>query len=352
MLQNDLSAMTLEKGTILIVDDNELNCEILSIIFSVHPIIIASNGKEALDVKKKKKGELDAVLLDYLMPQMDGLTFLEQVKEEKLLSRTPIFLITSEEDDTLAAKAFKLGVVDFIKRPLSAFIVQKRVESIIELYQTRAILEKLLEKETKKVRDFGRGLIKTIGAAIEDRVKDSRVHSHNVRALSRILLTKSEVGKNLTHQEISEVLEAISLQDIGKLSQDSILHNDSDHPNKEQQEEISERSKKAIMLLTDLQKVSHFKPFQFARDLAEFQKDNMEGHYFSEKIGHQEIPLWVQGVAFSSMIDSIIANSGKSGKEGFSEALKRVEEGEFGEFNSHLLKAVKENLDELQAVYG
>lgn len=267
MLQNDLSAMTLEKGTILIVDDNELNCEILSIIFSVHPIIIASNGKEALDVIRKKKGELDAVLLDYLMPQMDGLTFLEQVKEEKLLSRTPIFLITSEEDDTLAAKAFKLGVVDFIKRPLSAFIVQKRVESIIELYQTRAILEKLLEKETKKVRDFGRGLIKTIGAAIEDRVKDSRVHSHNVRALSRILLTKSEVGKNLTHQEISEVLEAISLQDIGKLSQDSILHNDSDHPNKEQQEEISERSKKAIMLLTDLQKVSHFKPFQFARDL-------------------------------------------------------------------------------------
>lgn len=56
MLQNDLSAMTLEKGTILIVDDNELNCEILSIIFSVHPIIIASNGKEALDVIRKKKG--------------------------------------------------------------------------------------------------------------------------------------------------------------------------------------------------------------------------------------------------------------------------------------------------------
>ncbi len=122
-------------------------------------------------------------------------------------------MITSEEDDTLAAKAFKLGVVDFIKRPLSAFIVQKRVESIIELYQTRAILEKLLEKETKKLEIFGRGLIKTIGAAIEDRVKDSsRVHSHNVRALSRILLTKSEVGKILPHQEISEVLEAISLQ--------------------------------------------------------------------------------------------------------------------------------------------
>ena len=352
MLQNDLSAMTLEKGTILIVDDNELNCEILSIIFSAHPIIIASNGKEALDVIREKKGELDAVLLDYLMPQMDGLTFLEQVKEEKLLPRTPIFLITSEEDDTLAAKAFKLGVVDFIKRPLSAFIVQKRVESIIELYQTRAILEKLLEKETKKVRDFGRGLIKTIGAAIEDRVKDSRAHSHNVRALSRILLTKSEVGGNLTHQEIREVLEAISLQDIGKLSQDSSLHNDSDLPNKEQQEEISERNKKAIMLLTDLQKVSHFKPFELAKDLAEFQKDKMEGHYISEKIGNQDIPLWVQGVAFSSMIDSIIANSGKSGKEAFSEAMKRVEEGEFGEFNSHLLKAVKENLDELQAVYG
>lgn len=55
MLQNDLSAMTLEKGTILIVDDNELNCEILSIIFSAHPIIIASNGKEALDVIREKK---------------------------------------------------------------------------------------------------------------------------------------------------------------------------------------------------------------------------------------------------------------------------------------------------------
>ena len=91
MLQNNLSAMPLEKGTILIVDDNELNCEILSIIFSAHPIVIASNGKEALDVIREKKGELDAVLLDYLMPQMDGLTFLEQVNEEKLLPRTPIF---------------------------------------------------------------------------------------------------------------------------------------------------------------------------------------------------------------------------------------------------------------------
>lgn len=351
MLQNDLSAKALAEGTILIVDDNELNCEILSIIFSAHPVLIASNGKEALKLLREKKEELSAVLLDYLMPEMDGLTFLEQVKEEKLLTRTPIFLITSEEDDSLAARAFKLGVVDFIKRPLSAFIVQKRVESIIELYQTRYILEQLLEKETQKVKAFGQGLVKTIGAAIEDRVKDSKIHSHNVKALSRILLTKSEIGATLSGQEIKEILEAVSLQDIGKLAQDSTLHKDSDHPDKQQQEEISERSEKAILILGDLQKVSQFRTFQFAQDLAKFQKDNMDGHYFSDKSGEGEIPLWIQGVTFSSLIDSIIANSGMSGKEAFTEALRRIQEGEFGEFNNRLIKAVNDNFNELQAVY-
>lgn len=348
----DLPAETLSKNTILIVDDNDLNCEILSIIFSAHPVLVASNGVQALKLIREKEDTLSAVLLDYIMPEMDGLAFLKRVKEEKLLSNTPIFLITSEEDDTLAAQAFKLGVVDFIKRPLSAFIVQKRVESIIELYRNRMILEELLIKETRKVEAFGHGLIKMLGAAIEDRVKDSKLHRENVKALVSILLTKSEVGNTLSAQEISEILEAISLQDIGKLSQDSALHKDLDHPNKAQQIEISERNQKAILMLKDLQEVSQFKPFQFARDIAEFQQETQEGHRFAEKIGGQEIPLWIQGVAFASLIDSVIANSGKSGEKAFAEALKRVEEGEFGKFNPSLLKAVKENLNELQAVYA
>lgn len=125
------------KNTILIVDDVELNRDVLSIMFSQrHEIEFAESGPEALDILRKKKEDICAILLDYVMPEMDGLTFLEEAIKEGLVESIPVFLITASLEHDVVHRAYSLGVADYI---------QRRIENIIDLFKTRAAYKKLLE---------------------------------------------------------------------------------------------------------------------------------------------------------------------------------------------------------------
>lgn len=129
------------KNTILIVDDVELNRDVLSIMFSQrHEIEFAESGPEALDILRKKKEGICAILLDYVMPEMDGLTFLEEAIKEGLVESIPVFLITASLEHDVVHRAYSLGVADYIQRPISPYIAQRRIE-----IKTRAAYKKLLE---------------------------------------------------------------------------------------------------------------------------------------------------------------------------------------------------------------
>ena len=130
------------KNTILIVDDVELNRDVLSIMFSQRHEI---EGPEALDILRKKKEDICAILLDYVMPEMDGLTFLEEAIKEGLVESIPVFLITASLEHDVVHRAYSLGVADYIQRPISPYIAQRRIENIIDLFKTRAAYKKLLE---------------------------------------------------------------------------------------------------------------------------------------------------------------------------------------------------------------
>lgn len=107
------------KNTILIVDDVELNRDVLSIMFSQsHEIEFAESGPEALEILRKKKEDICAILLDYVMPEMDGLTFLEEAIKEGLVESIPVFLITASLEHDVVHRAYSLGVADYIQRPM------------------------------------------------------------------------------------------------------------------------------------------------------------------------------------------------------------------------------------------
>lgn len=134
------------RNTILIVDDVELNRDVLSIMFSQsHEIEFAESGPEALDILRKKKEDICAILLDYVMPEMDSLTFLEEAIKEGLVESIPVFLITASLEHDVVHRAYSLGVADYIQRPISPYIAQRRIENIIDLFKTRAAYKKLLE---------------------------------------------------------------------------------------------------------------------------------------------------------------------------------------------------------------
>ena len=167
----------MDKQTILIVDDVELNRAILAELFSdIYHILEAENGREALDILEKDIDQVVMVLLDIVMPVMDGFEVLQEMTDRKLIEQVPVILITSENSDRAALQGYQLGVSDIINKPFNPEVVKRRVANVIELFMHKSNLEKLvgkqietLEKQANKLNQVNNFLIETLSTAVEFR---------------------------------------------------------------------------------------------------------------------------------------------------------------------------------------
>ena len=146
-----------ERKKLLIVDDFEFNRLMLSDIFTDRNVIEAENGQRAIEEFESHKDELCAVLLDIMMPVMDGFGVLEYLKEHKYIDDIPVFIISADTSDKSLSRAYDLGAADVIAKPFNIRFVRRRINNIIELYNQRRELRsvvdaqnKMLEKATTK----------------------------------------------------------------------------------------------------------------------------------------------------------------------------------------------------------
>ena len=145
-LQED--GQTEEKTAILIVDDNEINRMILSETFrDQDKILEAENGKEALDLIRREPGGISAILLDIVMPEMDGLELLEILYKDGLTESIPVFLITADSSEQNTQRGYQLGAMDIIEKPIVPYFVKKRVGSVVELFHARKRLSNTVHKQ-------------------------------------------------------------------------------------------------------------------------------------------------------------------------------------------------------------
>ena len=121
------------KNAILIVDDEEFIKKSLSdVLKEDYEIITAENGKEALDVLAKHSENIAVIVLDVVMPVMDGVTFLENFRNHQEYNNIPVIVATSNEDEGLEQKCLEYGVWDFVMKPYNPFLLQFRIRNVIE----------------------------------------------------------------------------------------------------------------------------------------------------------------------------------------------------------------------------
>ena len=140
------------RKSILVVDDLDLNRAILCEIFqNDYHMIEAENGREALNLIRGRENELAAVLLDIVMPVMDGFAALEQMYQSGFTKKVPVFLITAENTEEATIKGYEMGVMDVIGKPFVSHIVKRRIESVIELFHIRNKLNKKVDMQEKEL---------------------------------------------------------------------------------------------------------------------------------------------------------------------------------------------------------
>ena len=124
------------KSRILIVDDSGMNRMMLSeLLEDRYDILEASNGAEALSLIRQNLSSLDLVLLDIVMPELDGFGVLAHMKKCHWLEFIPVIMISSEGDSSYIEKAFNLGASDYIQRPYKGFLIHRRIMNTLGLFQ-------------------------------------------------------------------------------------------------------------------------------------------------------------------------------------------------------------------------
>ncbi len=187
MMKNEQMGM---KQKILIVDDSEMNRSILAdMLGEEFDIIEAVNGVEAIAFMRSHEDDIALVLLDIVMPQMDGFEVLAVMNKSHWIDSIPVIMISAEMTPTYVDRAYDLGVTDYISRPFDGRIVRRRVMNTIMLYAkqkklTNMVTEQIYEKEKNNSL-----MIEILSNIVEFRNGESGLHVLHIRTIS-ILLQK------------------------------------------------------------------------------------------------------------------------------------------------------------------
>ncbi|VAX07997.1 Response regulator [hydrothermal vent metagenome] len=179
----------LNKKLILIVDDTPENIDVLKgTLWPEYMIKAALNGAKALQIARSNP-KPDMILLDIMMPGMDGHEVCRQLKADPATSNIPVIFITAKGDGTDEKHGFELGAVDYITKPINPHVVQARVRTHLSLYNQNRDLEHQINQRTDELNTSRLEIIQRLGRAAEYRDNETGLHvirmSHYARLIAQ-----------------------------------------------------------------------------------------------------------------------------------------------------------------------
>lgn len=336
--------------TILIVDDVEINRMILAEIFSgEYNIIEACDGAEAINIINSDVS-LTAVLLDLLMPEVNGLGVLKEMNRTNKINSVPVFLITAADSEEMLLEGYNLGAIDVINKPFRTQFLKCRVNNVVELYEYRNELEGIIEKQVERLNRINQSVIETLASVIEFRDCESGEHVKRISRLTKILMTEvSNMYQEyyLPKGEIEKIVIASVLHDIGKIAiPDSIL-NKPGRFTKEEFEIMKQHTVKGCAMLQKIPDILDSGVYEYSYDICRHHHERWDGRGYPDGLVGDDISIWAQVVSVADVYDAL--TSVRVYKEAYSTetAVNMIMNGECGAFNPKVLKAFEKILDRL-----
>ncbi|MDE6407616.1 MAG: diguanylate cyclase [Anaeroplasmataceae bacterium] len=332
--------------TILIADDSEMNRSLLTdMLGNEYKIIEAEDGRQALAHLQNDGVKIDLVLLDIVMPNMDGFEVLAYMNRNGWIKDIPVIVISSETSPSCMERAYELGVTDFINRPFDVWIVRRRVMNTLMLASKQKMLVGMVTDQIYKREKMSNMMITILSHIVEFRNGESGLHVLHIRTISEILLKNlvimtSEYG--LTPTDISLISTASALHDIGKIGiPDEILNKPGKFTN-EEYEIMKKHSEFGAAMLDDLDFLQDEKLVQYARQICRWHHERYDGRGYPDGLKGNEIPIAAQIVSLADVYDAL--TSPRVYKAAFSHetAIQMIVNGECGAFNPVLIQCLLE----------
>lgn len=343
-----------QRDTILIVDDMEINRVILNGLFQEdYHLLEAENGEQALLLLRQYHGNIAIMLLDVVMPVMDGYRVLQEMGANGLLDEVPVVVITADNSLEGELRAFDLGASDIIVKPFEPHVVKRRVHNIIELYLHKHNLEDMVEQQAEKLKESNDVLVDALSSVIEYRSLESGQHIKRIRLLTRVLL--EEVRKNcpeygLDKKTIEVIASASALHDIGKIAIEDKILNKPGRLTKDEFEIMKTHSVKGCQILESLGRMSDKEYLQYAYNICRYHHERWDGRGYPDGLCGDAIPICAQVVSIVDAYDALTSDRVYKKAIPHEQAFNMILNGECGEFSTRILDCFKNVEPELAAL--
>lgn len=341
----------MSREKILIVDDSEMNRSILAdMLGEGYEIIEAEDGVQALEILDEMHGQIDLMLLDIVMPRMDGFGVLVAMNENQWIDTIPVIMVTAEQGAEQVERAYDLGVTDFIMRPFDTFIVQHRVVNTLLLYAKQKQLISLVEEQLNEKQKNNIVMVDILSHIVEFRNGESGLHVLHVRRITEFLLRKLKQLTNrypLTEDYIAMASIASSLHDIGKIGIDEAILN---KPGKLTDEEYAIMKTHTTIGAQMLEELSFHQDdalVKIASQICRWHHERYDGKGYPDGLKGDEIPIVAQVVALADVYDALISPRVYKAACDHNTAVQMILNGECGTLNPLLLECLRGSADEL-----
>ena len=338
----------MDKRQILIVDDEEVNRAVLAEMFrEEYEILEADNGQKAVE-QIQNGTDIVLILLDIVMPVMDGFKVLDYMKEQDLLDKIPVILITGESVSNSEGKAYEYGVADVMHKPFYPQIVKRRSSNIIELYQNKHNMELRLKEQEKEIREQEKEIRKTseemieaLSSVVEFRSAETGEHTRRIKYFTRILLKYLQQyfpKYGITDTQISEITRASALHDIGKIGiPDSILLKPG-RLTAQEFEIIKTHTTIGCDILEKFYKNHDTDFYRYCYEICRYHHERWDGNGYPDQLVGEEIPISAQVVAIADVYDALVSPRVYKSVYANNIAFDMIMRGECGLFSPDMLE--------------
>ncbi|MBD5550904.1 MAG: response regulator [Lachnospiraceae bacterium] len=346
-------------NTILIIDDDLVNRRILGKIFeNFYKVREVGSGSEGLSEVLTNRESFCAILLDVVMPGMDGMTVLRHLAKMKVLDEIPVFLITAENEIILEQEAYELGVMDIIMKPVMPHRVRRRVQSVLELFAARKRLHNMIEmqkfelkEQSNRISRLNRGMIEALATAIEFRDAESGEHVNRIYDITKFILENTDFVEGLSAEEIENIAIASIMHDVGKIAiPDEILTKPGKLTN-EEYEIMKTHTTQGVVLLEKITQLREGGIYKYACDIACHHHERWDGNGYPDHLAKDEISPWAQIVSLADVYDALNSPRVYKGPFPRKKVLEMIWSGACGVFNPHLLDCFFAVEEEISKAY-
>ena len=346
------------KQKILIADDSEMNRELLAAILEEeYEIIQVNDGVQAVDCLQRHAEEISLLLLDIVMPHMDGFEVLSYMNKEHWIDAIPVVIISSENSPIYIKSGYDLGATDFIEKPFDANMVLRRSANAILLGAKQRRMTSIVSNQIYEREKSSKLMINILSHIVEFRNGESGLHVLHIQTITEMLLRQLVQKENnryaLSKEQIRMITTASALHDIGKISIPDEILNKPGRLTAEEFAVIKGHSMAGANMLSELPLDQKEEPLvKTAYEICRWHHERYDGGGYPDGLKGEEIPVSAQVVALADVYDALTSERCYKDAYSHEKAIEMILAGQCGAFNPLMLECLLDISSSLKKKMG